>query len=79
MKSNESQREMRKKEKLERELKMNKAEVESKNAELKAKQSQLQKAQEETSRLEQQLKEQRVCKSFDIISLLLIEASTRNL
>lgn len=70
---------MRKKEKLERELKQNKAEVESKNAELKAKQSQLQKAQEETSRLEQQLKEQRVRRSFNIIGLLLMELPTRHL
>ncbi len=60
VKSNESQREMRKKEKLEKELKQTKTEVESKHSELKAKQSQLQKAQEETMRLEQQLKEQRV-------------------
>eukprot|EP00794_Sanderia_malayensis_P005258 gene5258-5922_t len=60
VKSNESQREMRKKEKLEKELKQTKSEVESKHSELKAKQSQLQKSQEETLRLEQQLKEQRI-------------------
>ena len=52
---------MRRKEKLEKELKQSKAELESKQSDLKGKQNQLQKAQEETSRLEQQLKEQRVC------------------
>ena len=51
---------MRKKEKLEKELKQIKGDVEAKHAELKAKQNQLQKAQEENARLEQQLKEQRV-------------------
>ena len=60
VKSNEAQREIRKKEKLERELKQVKSEVETKHSELKAKQNQAQKAQEENSRLEHQLKEQRV-------------------
>ena len=60
MKSNEAQREIRKKEKLERELKQVKNEVETKHSELKSKQNQSQKAQEENLRLEHQLKEQRV-------------------
>jgi len=60
VRSNEAQREQRKKEKLERELKQVSAENESKSAELKAKQSQVQRGQEEISRLEQQLKEHRV-------------------
>ena len=60
MRSNEAQREMRKKEKLEREFKQVKAEAESKTSELKTKLAHLQKAQEEGIRLEQQLKEQRV-------------------
>ena len=68
MRSNEAQREMRKKEKLEREFKQVKAEAESKTSELKTKQAHLQKAQEEGIRLEQQLKEQRVssydCRGF---------------
>ena len=51
---------MRKKEKLEKELKQFKSEVEAKQTELKAKQNQSQKAQEENQRLEYQLKEQRV-------------------
>ena len=60
MKNNEAQRESRKKEKMERELKMSKNELESKAGELKTKQNQLQKAQEEITRYEQQLKEQKV-------------------
>ena len=60
MKNNEAQRESRKKEKMERELKTAKTELESKGGELKTKQNQLQKALDDISRLEQQLKEQRV-------------------
>ena len=60
MKNNEAQRESRKKEKMERELKAAKTELESKGGELKTKQNQLQKALDDISRLEQQLKEQRV-------------------
>lgn len=73
MKSNEAQREMRKKEKLEKELKHIKAEGEAKYAELKTKQNQLQKSQEENARLEQQLKEQRVCL---IVEALQVNRST---
>ena len=62
MKNNEAQRESRKKEKMERELKTAKTELESKGGELKTKQNQLQKALDDISRLEQQLKEQRVSK-----------------
>jgi hypothetical protein len=60
VKNNEAQRESRKKEKMERELKTAKTELESKGGELKTKQNQLQKALDDISRLEQQLKEQRV-------------------
>lgn len=60
VKNNEAQREMRKKEKMEREFKESKSEAETKSLELKSKQIQLQRAQEETLRIEQQLKEQRV-------------------
>ena len=63
VKNNEAQREMRKKEKLEKELKQIKTEVETKHSELKAKQNQSQKAQEENARLEHQLKEQRVSRN----------------
>lgn len=61
VRSNEAQREIRKKEKLEKESKQSKSEMESKNTELKTKSTQLQRAQEENLRIEQQLKEQRVC------------------
>ena len=64
MKNNEAQRESRKKEKMERELKTAKTELESKGGELKTKQNQLQKALDDISRLEQQLKEQRVSYAF---------------
>lgn len=60
VKNNEAQREMRKKEKMEREFKESKSEAETKSLELKSKQIQLQRAQEETLRIEQQLKEQRI-------------------
>lgn len=60
VRNNEAQREIRKKEKLERECKQTKAEVEAKNVELKAKNSQLQRSQEDAMRMEHQLKEQRV-------------------
>lgn len=60
VRSNEAQRESRKKEKLEKELKGTKNELESKTAELKTKQTNLQRAQEDILKLEQQLKEQRV-------------------
>lgn len=60
MRSNESQREARKKEKIEKELKTAKNELENKTLELKTKHSQLQRSQEEIAKLEQQLKEQRV-------------------
>lgn len=65
VKNNEAQRESRKKEKMERELKMAKNELESKAGELKTKQNQHLKAQEEIAKLELQLKEQRVsCTQF---------------
>ena len=64
MKNNEAQRESRKKEKMERELKTAKTELESKGGELKTKQNQLQKALDDIARLEQQLKEQRVSKEY---------------
>lgn len=74
MKNNEAQRESRKKEKMERELKTAKTELESKGGELKTKQNQLQKALDDISRLEQQLKEQRVsyCQQGFIAVLCLV-------
>ena len=60
MRNNEAQREARKKEKIEKELKQAKNDLEARNAELKTKTGNLQRAQEENAKLEQQLKEQRV-------------------
>ena len=60
MRSNEAQREARKKEKIEKELKQAKNDLETRTAELKTKASNLQRAQEDITKLEQQLKEQRV-------------------
>lgn len=60
MRNNEAQREARKKEKIEKELKQAKNDLEARNAELKTKTGNLQRAQEENTKLEQQLKEQRV-------------------
>ena len=68
VRSNEAQREARKKEKIEKELKQAKNDLEAKTAELKTKQGNLQRAQEDIGKLEQQLKEQRVC--FLIIHVL---------
>ena len=62
---------MRKKEKLEREMKQVKAESDSRAVELKSKQSQVQRSQEEITRLEQQLKEQRVSAASFIVRKLL--------
>ena len=53
-------REVRKKDKLERELKASKLDLDKQNAEIKLKQSQLQKLQEDVAKLEQDLKEARV-------------------
>ena len=60
MRSNEAQREARKKEKIEKELKQTKNDLEARNAELRTKTGNLQRAQEDITKLEQQLKEQRV-------------------
>lgn len=67
VRSNESQREARKKEKIEKELKGAKNELENKTVELKTKHGQLQRSQEEIAKLEQQLKEQRVKLLFKFI------------
>ena len=60
VRSNEAQREARKKEKIEKELKQAKSDLETRTAELKTKAGNLQRAQEDITKLEQQLKEQRV-------------------
>lgn len=60
VRSNEAQRETRKKEKIEKELKQAKSDLETRTAELKTKAGNLQRAQEDITKLEQQLKEQRV-------------------
>lgn len=60
MRSNEAQRENRKKDKLERELKQSKADLDAKNSELKSLTAQIEKHKTENQKLEQMLKEQRV-------------------
>ena len=60
MRSNEAQRESRKKDKLERELKQSKADLDAKNSEIKSLTTQIEKHKAENQRLEQSLKEQRV-------------------
>ena len=60
MRSNEAQRETRRKEKLDRELKHSKGELEQKTGEIKSMQSQAQRYRDDIARLETQLKEQKV-------------------
>jgi len=60
VRSNEAQRESRKKDKLERELKQSKADLDAKNSEIKSLTAQIEKHKAENQRLEQSLKEQRV-------------------
>lgn len=55
----ESERETRKKERLEREMKESRQLLEAKNSEIKAKQAQIQKGQEEIQRLDQKCREQK--------------------
>ena len=78
VRSNEAQREARKKEKTEKELKQAKNDLETRTAELRTKAGNLQRAQEDITKLEQQLKEQRVG-SFvgrnDNIVILMINAA----
>lgn len=69
VRSNEAQREARKKEKIEKELKQAKSDLETRNAELKTKTGNVQRAQEDITKLEQQLKEQRVNLLFVILGL----------
>ena len=66
MKQNEVQREMRKKDKMERELNNEKKEVDAKTSEIKSLQSQLQRCKDDNIRMEQQLKEQRVSNNINI-------------
>lgn len=60
MRSNESQREARKKDKLEREVRQTKAELDSKASDIKTLQTQIERYKQDASKTEQQLKEQRV-------------------
>lgn len=60
VRSNEAQRETRRKEKLDRELKHSKGELEQKTGEIKSMQSQAQRYRDDIARLETQLKEQKV-------------------
>lgn len=60
MRNNEAQRETRKRDKMEREMKQTKAELDAKASEIKTMQTQIQRYKEDIGKLEQQLKEQRV-------------------
>lgn len=60
MRNNEAQRETRKKDKMERELKQCKSDLENKNGEIKSMQVQIERYKQDMVKLEQQLKEQRV-------------------
>lgn len=60
MRNNEAQREARKRDKMEREMKQTKADLDAKSSEIKTMQTQIQKYKEEINKLEQQLREQRV-------------------
>lgn len=60
MRNNEAQRETRKRDKMEREMKQTKAELDAKGSEIKTMQTQIQRYKEDIGKLEQQLKEQRV-------------------
>ena len=67
MRSNEAQRESRKKDKLERELKQSKADLDAKNSEIKSLTAQIEKHKAENQRLDQLLKEQRVRCLLDLL------------
>ena len=60
MRNNEAQRETRKRDKMERELKQTKADLDAKSSEIKTMQTRIQGYKDDISKLEQQLKEQRV-------------------
>ncbi|KAL5022872.1 hypothetical protein ScPMuIL_002027 [Solemya velum] len=60
MRNNEAQRETRKKDKMERELKQCKSDLENKNGEIKSMQGQIERYKQDMIKLEQQLKEQRI-------------------
>ena len=70
VRSNESQREGRKKDKLERELRQAKADLETKTAETKTLQGQMERYKQDITKTEQQLKEQRVGWIYDFHGLV---------
>ena len=60
VRSNEAQRESRKKDKMERELRLGKAELDNKASEIRTLQGQIDRYKQDMAKIEQQLKEQRV-------------------
>lgn len=73
VRNNEAQRELRKKEKLERELKQSRADLDTRTTEIKSMTLQIEKYKGDVTKLEQQLKEQRIMnertvKEFDILN-----------
>ena len=67
MRNNEAQRESRKRDKMDREMKQTKADLDAKNSEIKTMQTQIQRFKEDIGKLEQQLKEQRVSEFIPIL------------
>lgn len=61
MRNNEAQRESRRRDKMEKELKQAKADYEAKNGEVKNLMGAIDRYKADVNKLEQQLKEQRVC------------------
>ena len=60
VRSNEAQRESRKKDKLDRELRQSRTELDTKSSEIKTLQQQVERYKQDISKTEQQLKEQRI-------------------
>ena len=89
VRSNESQREGRKKDKLERELRQAKADLETKTAETKTLQGQMERYKQDITKTEQQLKEQRVgwlydfdgfgqgCDIFNALAMEIMQSCTK--
>ena len=76
VRSNEAQRETRRKEKLDRELKQSKLELEQKAGDIKTMQMQAQRYKDDIGRLETQLKEQKVKEESTIFSSHLLIGTT---
>lgn len=74
VRSNEAQREQRRKEKLDRELKQSKNELEQKTNEVKSMGSQCQRYKDDIDKLENQLKEQKVSIFYSFLSAYFVNS-----